>query len=155
MISTSLVFTETTFSGQSMWSWTDGQVSCTGTSNWTGERVNGGGGSPSSTPLAVIAYATSVDSDLHIIDPNGFDHYVGGPTGSGAQLIPGSNSVPNAESWWVYLPGTYQVYIDNNTSGQMVYAVNSASVNPAGTTLLEESGTENGSQTPTWSFTIN
>ena len=55
----------------------------------------------------------------------------------------------------MYLPGTYQVYITNNTSGQMIYAVNANAVNTTGTILLNESGTESGSQTPTWSFTIN
>jgi len=110
---------------------------------------------PNGTPLGVVAYAASGDSDLHIIDPNGFDHYVGGPTGSGAQLVPGSATSANGEGWWVYLPGTYQVYITNNTSGQMIYAVNANAVNTTGTILLSESGTESGSQTPTWSFTIN
>jgi hypothetical protein len=160
VISTSLVFTETTFSGESNWSWTDGQISCTGTNTWTGTRVGGGnptggGGGTSSTVLAILGYSTGATaSELHIIDPTGFDHYVGGPTGTGAELTPNSGSVANSETWYLYLTGTYQVYIVNQTSGNMTYAVTATSLTNPGP-LLTEAGTEPGAQTPTWSFTVN
>ncbi|MGK0204751.1 MAG: hypothetical protein ACI89X_001118 [Planctomycetota bacterium] len=158
--STSIEVTETALSGEATWSWTDGQSNCNGTTNWTGTRVGGGnppsgGGGTNSTPLAILAYATGITaSDLHIIDPTGFDHYVGGPTGTGAELSPSSGSVANSESWYLYLTGTYQVYIANQTSGNMIYAVSATSLSTAGA-LLEESGNEPGAQTPTWSFTVN
>jgi uncharacterized protein YfaP (DUF2135 family) len=120
-----------------------------------GGNPTGGGGGTSSTVLAILGYSTGATaSELHIIDPTGFDHYVGGPTGTGAELTPNSGSVANTETWYLYLTGTYQVYIVNQTSGNMSYAVTATSLTNPGP-LLTEAGTEPGAQTPTWSFTVN
>lgn len=110
----------------------------------------GPGSGPSSTPVGIVAYAASGNSDLHIIDPTGFDHYVGGPSGSGAEVYVNSS---NSEGWYLYLTGTYQVYIDNNSGNNLIYSVNATGT--SGGTLLSQTGSTSSGQTTTWSFTIN